>query len=119
MAADVITVFISYAHEDADLARAVQERLKAAGFTVWIDEGALRAGDSLIQSIATAIHEMEFVVALITDASVGSRWCQHEIRLAMTSGLNREGVKVLPVRVGDVPIPNELEDTYCAPLDPA
>jgi hypothetical protein len=81
--------------------------------------GALRAGDSLIQSIATAIHEMEFVVALITDASVDSRWCQHEIRLAMTSGLNREGVKVLPVRVGEVPIPGELEDTFCAPLNPS
>lgn len=119
MVDDVITLFISYAHEDADLARAIQERLEAAGFKVWIDEGALRAGDSLIQSIATAIHEMEFVVALITDASVDSRWCQHEIRLAMTSGLNREGVKVLPVRVGDVPIPGELEDTYCAPLDPS
>lgn len=79
----------------------------------------MRAGDSLIKSIATAIHEMEFVVALITDASVGSRWCQHEIRLAMTSGLNREGVKVLPVRVGNVAIPAELEDTYCAPLDPS
>jgi hypothetical protein len=115
----VITAFISYAHEDTELARAIQERLEAAGFKVWIDEGALRAGDSLIQSIAMAIHEMEFVVALITDASVSSRWCQHEIRLAMTSGLNREGVKVLPVRVGSVAIPGELEDTYCAPLDPS
>jgi len=119
MADDVITIFISYAHEDAKLARSIQQRLEADGFTVWIDEGALRAGDSLIQSIATAIHEMEFVVALITAASVDSRWCQHEIRLAMTSGLNREGVKVLPVRVGEAPIPGELEDTYCAPLDPS
>src|SRR5947209_7418391 len=62
---DPITVFISYAHEDVSLARAIQERLEDQGFEVWIDEGALRAGDSLIQSIATAIHEMEFVVALI------------------------------------------------------
>src|SRR3954470_21780116 len=98
MAEAPITVFISYAHEDAELARAVQGRLEAAGFIVWIDEGALRAGDSLIHSIATAIHEMEFVITLITEASVASSWCQHEIRLAMTSGLNREGVKVLPVR---------------------
>src|SRR6266540_7152645 len=119
MAGDTISLFISYAHEDAGLARAIKDRLEADGFYVWIDECALRAGDSLIQSIATAIHEMEFVVALITEASVGSRWCQHEIRLAMTSGLNREGVKVLPVRVGEAPIPGELEDTYCSPLDPA
>jgi hypothetical protein len=117
--ADEIAVFISYAHEDVDLARAIQRRLEEDAFRVWIDEGALRAGDSLIKTIITAIHEMEFVVALITDASVTSHWCQHEIRVAMTSGLNREGVKVLPMRVGGTPIPGELEDTYCAPLDPA
>jgi hypothetical protein len=114
-----IAVFISYAHEDAELARAIQARLEGEGFRVWIDEGKLRAGDSLIEAIATAIHEMEFVVALITYASVSSRWCQHEIRLAMTSGLNREGVKVLPMRVGQTLVPGELEDTYCAPLDPS
>jgi len=119
MARDTISLFISYAHEDAGLARAIKERLEAEGFDVWIDEGALRAGDSLMQSIATAIHEMEFVVALITDASVQSRWCQHEIRLAMTTGLNREGVKLLPVRVGTVPVPAELEDTYCPSLEPS
>lgn len=116
--ADDIAVFISYAHEDVQLARAIQGGLEDVGFRVWIDEGAMRAGDSLIEAIATAIHEMEFVVALITDSSVASRWCQHEIRLAMTSGLNREGVKVLPMRVGGAPIPGELEDTFCAPLDP-
>ena len=63
MAEDIITVFISYAHEDAKLARAIKEHLETAGFTVWIDEGALRAGDSLIESITAAIHDMEFVVA--------------------------------------------------------
>lgn len=60
MAGDAISLSISYAHEDAGLARAIQERLEEEGFEVWIDEDALRAGDSLMQSIATAIHEMEF-----------------------------------------------------------
>jgi hypothetical protein len=41
-------VSISSAHEDAEPARAVQRRLEDAGFRVRIDEGALRAGDSLI-----------------------------------------------------------------------
>jgi len=62
---------------------------------------------------------MEFVVALISAASVSSRWAQHEIRLAMTSGLSRERVNVLPMRVGDTPVPGELAGTFCAPLDPS
>lgn len=112
-----IGVFISYAHEDVGIARTLKESLESDGFEVWIDEGAMRAGDSLFQTIATAIHDMEFVVALISAASVDSNWCQREISLAMTSGLNREGVKLLPVRVGDVAIPVTLEDTFCLPLE--
>jgi hypothetical protein len=43
-ASDLITMFITYAHEDVDLARSIQERVEAARFKVWIDEGARRAG---------------------------------------------------------------------------
>jgi len=107
-----ISIFISYAHDDVEIATAIQESLEAEGFAVWIDGGALRAGDSLFETITTAIHANEFVVALITPASVDSRWCQHEIHTAMTSGLNREGVKLLPVRVGRVRIPATLEDRH-------
>lgn len=114
-----VGVFLSYAHEDRAVTLQLKALLESEGFEVWVDEGELRAGDSLIWTIATAIHEMEFVVALISDASAGSRWCSYEIHLAMTSGLNREGVKLLPVRVGSAPIPVSLEDTYCLPLDPA
>ena len=118
VADEQISVFISYAHEDVEVATAIQDRLEADGFAVWIDEGALRAGDSLFERITTAIHANEFVVALITEASVDSRWCQHEIHTAMTSGLNREGVKLLPVRFGEVAIPVTLEDTYCPAVNP-
>jgi hypothetical protein len=51
-------VLISSAHEDAE-PRAFQRRLEDAGFRVRIDEGAPRAGDSLIAAIATAILELE------------------------------------------------------------
>jgi hypothetical protein len=55
---------------------------------------------------------MEFLVALVTEASVGSSWCQKELSIAMTGGLSREGVKVLPVRIGDVAVPPTLADVY-------
>jgi hypothetical protein len=113
------SVFISYAHEDADLARALAQALRRRECRVWIDEGEMRIGDSLIERIATAIREVEFVVALVSDASIESNWCKKELSLAITGGLGREGVKVLPLRVGGVEMPPALADTYWLALDPS
>lgn len=106
------SIFISYAHEDGELARALGQALPRRKCPVWIDEGEMRVGDSLIERIATAIREVEFVVALVSEASVGSNWCKKELSLAITGGLGREGVKVLPLRVGNVEMPAALTDTF-------
>jgi TIR domain len=113
------SIFISYAHEDADLARALAQALRRRKCWVWIDEGEMRVGDSLIERIATAIQEVEFVVALVSEASVESNWCKKELSLAITGGLGREGVKVLPLRVGEVDMPPALADTFWLALNPS
>jgi hypothetical protein len=116
---DQVSVFISYAHEDAELARALASSLKKRGCKVWIDEGEMLVGESLIERIATAISEVHFVVALVSEASVNSPWCQKELSLAITGGLGREGVRVLPLQVGDVEMPATLADVLYLPLDPS
>lgn len=104
------TVFVSYSHADKRLARAVAGGLTALGYRVWIDEGELRAGDSIIQAIADAIGRVDFVVAFVSPASVGSAWCQKELALAMTEEINQVGVTVLPVRIDSVAMPASLID---------
>jgi predicted nucleotide-binding protein len=54
------SVFISYPHADEDLARALATVLQDRGVRIWIDEGELRVGDSIIERIATAIAEIDF-----------------------------------------------------------
>jgi hypothetical protein len=79
---------------------------------VWIDEGELLIGDSLIERISGAIEEFDFVAALVSESSVKSNWCRKEIALAMTKQLARgsRGVTVLPLRVADVEMPESLRD---------
>lgn len=67
--AAVPSVFISYAHADEPLARDLADALSGHGLRVWIDQSELRIGDSLIERLAEAIAEGDFVVALVSDAS--------------------------------------------------
>jgi hypothetical protein len=105
------SVFISYSHEDQTVARVIAAGLTHRGCTVWIDEGELRAGDSVIERISAAVGQAEFLVALISRHSVESRWCRKEIALAMTGELDKSDVPVvLPLRLGQVEIPPTLAD---------
>ena len=114
------SIFISYAHEDAALAESLAHVLEAQGARVWIDQGELLIGDSLIERIAEAIAEFDFVAALVSDASVGSNWCRKEIALAMSKQLSRGArrVTVLPLRVGGVQMPASLTDVKWLDLNP-
>jgi cold shock CspA family protein len=113
-----LSIFLSYAHSDRTVAREIADELTARDVRVWIDEGELRVGDSLIQRISEALNEVHFVVALVSPYSVKSPWCQKELSLAITGGLRRQGVKVLPLRVGNVQMPASLSDVLYLDVDP-
>lgn len=115
----VATCFISYSHADKPYATAIATGLEECGYRVWIDEGELRIGDSLVEAISAAIGQVDFLLALVSEASVTSNWCQKEVALAMTGEIDRQGITVLPCRIGDTPMPPALADKLYLSLDPA
>ena len=118
MTEHLASVFLSYSWADKPLARGLAAGLAASGCRVWIDEGELRVGDSLVQSISEALDQVDFVVALVSAASVGSDWCRKEISLAMTGEVKRQGLTVMPLRVGDLDMPPTLKDKVHLAVDP-
>jgi hypothetical protein len=106
----IASVFLSYSHADKPLAIALRDGLACRGCRVWVDEGELRIGDSLVQRISEALDRVDFVVVLVSEASVGSDWCRKEVSLSMTGEINRQGVTVLPLRIDDTPMPETLKD---------
>lgn len=111
------SIFVSYAHADAPVAREIAGALRAYGARVWVDEGELRAGDSIIQRIAEAVSEVDFVVALVSEHSVNSNWCRKELALATSDAMSSGAVKVLPVRLGDTTMPDALRDVLYRQVD--
>jgi TIR domain len=106
------SVFISYSHADKDLARALAAVLQDRGVRIWIDEGELKVGDSIIERIATAIADIDFFLVLVSESSRSSNWCRKELALAVSGELGREGVKVLPIRINGASMPDALADVY-------
>jgi hypothetical protein len=115
----VASAFISYAHEDQEFMLALVEQLQEQGLEIRYDQVVLNIGDSLIQKISLEIADGDFLVAIISPDSVESGWCQRELSLAASQGINEKRVKVLPVRFRDAAMPLMLGDIYWADADRA
>ena len=89
--------FISYAHEDKeDFVGPLVRRLEELGVRVWYDEYALKAGDSLRQSIDHGLANSNYGVVVLSGTFLRKKWPQHELNALMS--LEMEGRKViLPV----------------------
>jgi hypothetical protein len=111
------SAFVSYAHEDQEFVLALIERLHGEGLGVRYDRVVLRIGDSLIERISTAIFADSFLIAVVSPDSVNSGWCQKELSIAMTQGVNNKRVKVLPVKRRNAEMPPMLSDIYYADAD--
>lgn len=109
--------FISYSHQDEAFVLALVQMLDEHGVGVWIDRVDLLIGDSLIRRIGDAIHDEDFVIAVISQHSVKSSWCEKELSLAVTHGIQSKQVKVLPVRLDEVALPSFLADTLWVDAD--
>ena len=60
------TVFLSYASQDADVARRICEALRSAGLEVWFDQSELRGGDAWDASIRKQIKECALFIPIIS-----------------------------------------------------
>ncbi len=83
-------VFLSYASEDAGIARRLAEALRAAGIEVWFDQSELRGGDAWDRQIRGQIHDCALFVAVIS-ANTEARtegYFRREWRLAVDRTLD-------------------------------
>ncbi|HUX30625.1 MAG TPA: toll/interleukin-1 receptor domain-containing protein [Thiobacillus sp.] len=107
-------VFLCHSHRDKRFVRALAGRLRANGIRVWVDEAEINVGDSLIDKIEQAIDEVDYVIAVISTASIESRWVQEELHLAMTRQIEDRRIVVLPLLKEDCNLPGFLKGKLAA-----
>ena len=79
-------IFVSYAHNDADIVFAEINRWNKQGYNIWYDEG-ISPGNEWEDEIANALENCSLFVVFITPDSVGSQNCRDEIYYALVAKL--------------------------------
>jgi hypothetical protein len=73
-------VFISHASEDkAEVARPLGQRLTTSGLSVWLDETALRLGDSLREKIDQGLAGSGFGILIVSESFFAKKWPRQEL----------------------------------------
>jgi predicted nucleotide-binding protein len=91
------SVFVSHSSLDKRFVRGLARKLEENQVSVWLDEAELNVGDSLVERLSQSVRSVDFVLAVLSRASVRSRWVRHELQLAMTDQIGASRVKVLPL----------------------
>jgi hypothetical protein len=102
-------IFLSYANEDRETARAVAGLLESAGCTVWWDR-RIPAGRTWRSMIEEALRDMRCMVVLWSSHSVDSDWVKEEAEEARALG------KLIPVLIEPVKPPVGFRSIQAADL---
>lgn len=102
-------VFISHSSKDNDFVRKLVTDLKRRELNVWLDEQELKTGDSIVEGIEGGLRDTDYLVVVLSKASVESRWVQIELDTALLDQLSGGGTVILPLVIEDCEIPTLLK----------
>ena len=98
-------IFISYAQADNEVAQEIANGLRGAGLTVWFDEWALKADDSIRTRIEEGVRASDLLLVLLSPNSVSSNWVKMEWTTTLSRELDARAVTVIPAIIKDCDVP--------------
>lgn len=112
-------VYISYNHRDADLAKAVANRLRESGHQITVDVDSLMPGDDWRSVLMDGLQQSDGLVVLLTEHSIGSQYVLTEIGAARAFIKGASGMFLIPVVFGSIDIPSVIADLNVLRADPS
>ena len=67
-------VFISYSHNDSEIAVKLKRVLEENGIEVWIDKDSVQAGESISDFIERSVKHTDVTLAVVSNNSLSSPW---------------------------------------------
>lgn len=90
-------IFISYANTDIDFVTRLSSDLKKAGLEVAYDKG-ITPGESWINSLATAIENSRYFLAVLSPAYLAAPWAQQEFNVGLLREIEGKTI-IIPLMV--------------------
>lgn len=106
------SIFLSHSHADKNFARKLGKDLRKSGYAVWIDEAEINIGDSLIEKIREGLDQVDFVAAILSNASIASQWVTRELDIASNREIEEKRVVILPLLLEKVELPGFLKGKF-------
>ena len=103
-------------HSSLDKAERLARDLENRGYTVWFDSWEILVGSNIVDEVYRGITQSQFMVVLLSKASVQSRWVIEEFTSARTSEIEDRQVVILPAVIEDCDIPASLKGKRYADL---
>ncbi len=100
------SIFLSYSSRDYFFAEMLAIKLKDAGYTIWRDQGSIRAGDDWRQTLEEGIRDCHAVVVALSETSASSPYVTFEWAYAM--GMEKP---VIPIKLAHCTVHPRLEPT--------
>jgi hypothetical protein len=105
-------VFISHAHKDIEIAKAICRKLELARIGCWIAQRDILAGDDWTVATRKAISSSRVLLVLLSENANAATHIEREIAQAFYSKLS-----ILPVRLSEAPLKRDflfyLSDVRC------
>ena len=103
-------VALSFAGEDRSIAREIAESLTIEGISVFFDEAASAElwGRDLFQYLQRVYTDSKLCIVLISRSYNERQWTHSEFRNLLAHSMHRPSFSILPLHIGDAPVPKEL-----------
>jgi hypothetical protein len=102
--------FICYSHQDSSFVNRLVGDLSSKGIRTWLDKWEIKVGDSITGKISEGIGQNDYLIIVLSEASVKSEWVKRELNAALMKELKRKSVVVLPLLLEDCDIPPLVAD---------
>lgn len=98
-------VFLSHSSQDEFFVERLARDLEASGLDVWLDRWSIQSGESIVSRISEGLSESDYLLVVLSAASVDSLWVRHELDTALMLQLSDESITIVPLYAEDCAIP--------------